>query len=80
MKNAKLTKNVTSSEMIIEPVRDLKNVDKMRPSAASLVQRYTRNGKWNVWISWPRTVFSRVHDIGNANFQFNGKILTFILI
>lgn len=45
VKNAKLTKNVTSSEMIVDPGRDLKNVDKMRPSAASLVQRYTRNGK-----------------------------------
>lgn len=42
--NAKLTKNITSSE-VIEPNRDFQNLDKMRPSAASLVQRYTRNGK-----------------------------------
>ncbi|XP_031616412.1 A disintegrin and metalloproteinase with thrombospondin motifs adt-1 isoform X2 [Contarinia nasturtii] len=41
--NAKLTKNTTSSEPVTENGRDFKNVDKMRPSAASLVQRYTRN-------------------------------------
>lgn len=44
-KNAKLTKNATTSSEMIDTGRDLKNVDKMRPSAASLIQRYTRNGK-----------------------------------
>lgn len=42
--NAKLTKNSTSSE-VIDSGRDIKNIEKMRPSAASLVQRYTRNGE-----------------------------------
>lgn len=46
--NAKLTKNSTSSEMI-DTGRDFKNMDKMRPSAASLVQRYTRNGKHSIY-------------------------------
>lgn len=43
VKTAKLTKNVTSNEMM-DTKHDQKNVDKMRPSAATLVQRYTRNG------------------------------------
>lgn len=41
---AKMPKNATSSE-VTESGRDLKKNDKMRPSAASLVQRYTRNGE-----------------------------------
>lgn len=43
--NAKLRKNSTSSE-VIDSGRDLKNIDKMHPLAASLVQRYTRNGNY----------------------------------
>lgn len=43
-KTAKLIKNMTSTEMI-DTKHDHKNVDKMRPSATTLVQRYTRNGK-----------------------------------
>lgn len=45
-KSAKLIKNMTSSEMMDTKAHDQhKNVEKMRPSATTLVQRYTRNGK-----------------------------------
>lgn len=40
----KMQRNNSSVEMI-ETTRDFKNIDQMKPSAASLVQRYTRNGK-----------------------------------
>lgn len=44
-KSAKLIKNMTSTEMMDTKVQHPKNVEKMRPSATTLVQRYTRNGK-----------------------------------
>lgn len=46
---AKVMRNNTSSEMI-DMTRDVKNYDPMKPSAASLVQRYTRNGIYTYFL------------------------------
>lgn len=64
--NAKLTKNLTSSE-VIDSGRDIKNIEKMRPSAASLVQRYTRNGEY-FFLFW-----QNLHSVYKWNSSFACK-------
>lgn len=58
---AKIQRTNSSVEMI-ETTRDFKNIDQMKPSAASLVQRYTRNGK--------RLPYFQNIELNNAVFFF----------